>query len=39
VLATAMSVARRIGKTAVVSGVCDGFRATHARSLARSRPC
>jgi len=25
VLATAMSVARRIGKTAVVSGVCDGF--------------
>ena len=25
VLATAMSVARRIGKTAVVAGVCDGF--------------
>ena len=25
VLATAMAVARRIGKTAVVSGVCDGF--------------
>jgi 3-hydroxyacyl-CoA dehydrogenase len=25
VLATAMSLARRIGKTAVVSGVCDGF--------------
>ena len=25
VLATAMTVARRIGKTAVVSGVCDGF--------------
>jgi 3-hydroxyacyl-CoA dehydrogenase len=25
VLATAMSVARKIGKTAVVSGVCDGF--------------
>jgi 3-hydroxyacyl-CoA dehydrogenase len=25
VLATAMSVAKRIGKTAVVSGVCDGF--------------
>ena len=25
VLATALSLARRIGKTAVVSGVCDGF--------------
>jgi len=25
VLATAMTLARRIGKTAVVSGVCDGF--------------
>jgi len=25
VLATAMSVAKRIGKTAVVAGVCDGF--------------
>jgi len=25
VLATAMSLAKRIGKTAVVSGVCDGF--------------
>jgi 3-hydroxyacyl-CoA dehydrogenase len=25
VLATAMTVAKRIGKTAVVSGVCDGF--------------
>jgi 3-hydroxyacyl-CoA dehydrogenase len=25
VLATAMAVAKRIGKTAVVSGVCDGF--------------
>jgi 3-hydroxyacyl-CoA dehydrogenase len=25
VLATAMSLARKIGKTAVVSGVCDGF--------------
>jgi len=25
VLATAMALARRIGKTAVVSGVCDGF--------------
>jgi 3-hydroxyacyl-CoA dehydrogenase len=25
VLATAMSLARRIGKTAVVAGVCDGF--------------
>jgi 3-hydroxyacyl-CoA dehydrogenase len=25
VLATALSVARKIGKTAVVSGVCDGF--------------
>ena len=25
VLATAMAVARKIGKTAVVSGVCDGF--------------
>ncbi len=25
VLATAMAVARRIGKTAVVAGVCDGF--------------
>jgi 3-hydroxyacyl-CoA dehydrogenase len=25
VLATSMSLARRIGKTAVVSGVCDGF--------------
>jgi 3-hydroxyacyl-CoA dehydrogenase len=25
VLATAMSLSRRIGKTAVVSGVCDGF--------------
>jgi 3-hydroxyacyl-CoA dehydrogenase len=25
VLATAMSVARKIGKTAVVAGVCDGF--------------